>query len=146
MIEPNKAILVVEDNPADFFATERGLRKAGLANPIVHAESGEQALDYLHGTGSYAAEGPQKPGIVLLDVNLPGLNGGEVLERIRADDRLKLVPVIMLTTSNDERDVQMAYRLGANSYIQKPVDLDGFMAALKRLKDYWFELVILPRS
>lgn len=146
MIEANKAILVVEDNPADFFATERGLHKAGLANPIVHAESGEQALEYLHGTGRYAADGPQKPGIVLLDINLPGLNGGEVLERIRADERLKLVPVIMLTTSSDERDVQMAYRLGANSYVQKPVDLDGFMAALKRLKDYWFELVILPKA
>jgi len=145
MIEANKAILVVEDNPADFFATERGLRKAGLANPIVHAESGEQALDYLNGTGAFTGQGEQKPGIVLLDINLPGLNGGEVLEKIRADDRLKLLPVIMLTTSSDERDVQMAYRLGANSYIQKPVDLDGFMAALKRLKDYWFELVILPK-
>lgn len=146
MIEPNKAILVVEDNPADFFATERGLRKAGLANPIVHAESGEQALEYLHGTGSYAGQGEQRPGIVLLDINLPGLNGGEVLEKIRVDDRLKLIPVIMLTTSSDERDIQMAYRLGANSYIQKPVDLDGFMAALRRLKDYWFELVILPKT
>lgn len=146
MIEPSKAILVVEDNPADFFATERGLRKAGLANPIVHAESGEEAMDYLLGTGKHEGQGVQKPGIVLLDINLPGLNGGEVLERIRADARLKLVPVIMLTTSNDERDVQMAYRLGANSYVQKPVDLDGFMAALKRLKDYWFELVILPKA
>lgn len=146
MIESSKAILVVEDNPADFFATERGLRKAGLANPIVHAESGEEAMDYLLGTGKYEGQGVQKPGIVLLDINLPGLNGGEVLERIRADARLKLVPVIMLTTSNDERDVQMAYRLGANSYVQKPVDLDGFMAALKRLKDYWFELVILPKA
>ena len=146
MSEANKAILVVEDNPADYFATERGLRKAGLANPIIHAESGEAALDYLAGTGAYAGQGEQKPGIVLLDINLPGLNGGEVLERIRAEERLKLVPVIMLTTSSDERDVQMAYRLGANSYIQKPVDLDGFMSALKRLKDYWFELVILPKT
>lgn len=146
MIEANKAILVVEDNPADYFATERGLRKAGLANPIIHAESGEAALDYLAGTGAYAGQGEQKPGIVLLDINLPGLNGGEVLERIRAEERLRLVPVIMLTTSSDERDVQMAYRLGANSYIQKPVDLDGFMSALKRLKDYWFELVILPKT
>ena len=146
MIDANKAILVVEDNPADYFAPERGLRKAGLANPIIHAESGEAALDYLAGTGAYAGQGEQKPGIVLLDINLPGLNGGEVLERIRAEERLKLVPVIMLTTSSDERDVQMAYRLGANSYIQKPVDLDGFMSALKRLKDYWFELVILPKT
>ena len=145
MIEANKAILVVEDNPADFFATERGLRKAGLANPIVHAESGEEAMDYLLGGGKFEGQGVQKPGIVLLDINLPGLNGGEVLERIRANEQLKMVPVIMLTTSNDERDVQMAYRLGANSYVQKPVDLDGFMAALKRLKDYWFELVILPK-
>jgi len=103
-------------------------------------------MDYLQGAGKFEGQGVQKPGIVLLDINLPGLNGGEVLERIRGDDRLKLVPVIMLTTSNDERDVQMAYRLGANSYVQKPVDLDGFMAALKRLKDYWFELVILPKA
>ncbi len=146
MIEASQPILVVEDNAADFFATERGLRRAGLANVIVHAEDGEQALDYLSGNGKYAGQGLQKPGIVLLDINLPGLNGGEVLERIRATEHLRLVPVVMLTTSSDERDVQMAYRLGANSYIQKPVDLDGFMAALKRLKDYWFELVILPKS
>ena len=146
MIEATKDILVVEDNPADYFATERGLRKAGLANPIVHAESGEQALDYLYGRGSYAEGGPRRPGIVLLDINLPGLNGGEVLERIRADDALRTLPVVMLTTSSDERDVQMAYRLGANSYVQKPVDLDGFMSAIKRLKDFWFEVVIVPRS
>ena len=145
MMEASKVILVVEDSPADFFATERGLRRAGLANPIVHAKSGEQAVDYLMGSGQYAGQGEQKPCIVLLDINLPGLNGGEVLERIRADERLRSIPVIMLTTSSDERDVQMAYRLGANSYIQKPVDLDGFMAALQRLKDYWFELVILPK-
>ena len=144
-MEASKVILVVEDSPADFFATERGLRRAGLANPIVHAKSGEQAVDYLMGSGQYAGQGEQKPCIVLLDINLPGLNGGEVLERIRADERLRSIPVIMLTTSSDERDVQMAYRLGANSYIQKPVDLDGFMAALQRLKDYWFELVILPK-
>jgi CheY-like chemotaxis protein len=146
MIEATKDILVVEDNPADFFATERGLRKAGLANPIVHAESGEQALDYLNGRGAWANGGPRRPGIVLLDINLPGLNGGEVLASIRADESLKTLPVVMLTTSNDERDVQMAYRMGANSYVQKPVDLDGFMAAIKRLKDFWFELVIVPKS
>lgn len=145
MIEATKDILVVEDNPADFFATERGLRKAGLANPIIHAEDGETALAYLYGTGEYQGQGAKRPGIILLDINMPGLNGGEVLERIRADDQLRTIPVVMLTTSSDERDVEMAYRLGANSYVQKPVDLDSFMAAIKRLKDYWFELVIVPR-
>lgn len=145
MTEHNRAILVVEDNPADFFATERGLRRAGLANAIVHAESGEAALDYLFGTGSHAGQGPQLPCVILLDINLPGLNGSEVLTEIRNHEHTRMLPVVMLTTSSDQRDVQLAYQLGANSYVQKPVELDGFMAAIRRLKDYWFELVILPK-
>lgn len=140
------AILVVEDNPADFFATQRGLRKAGLANRVVHCTTGEEGLDYLLHRGQYGPVRPEKPGVILLDINLPGISGAEVLQAIRSDERTRSIPVIMLTTSNDERDIEIAYRYGANSYVQKPVDLDGFMAALQRLKDYWFELVILPKA
>lgn len=140
------AILVVEDNPADFFATQRGLRKAGLANKVVHCDTGEEALDFLLHRGRFAPVRPDKPGVILLDINLPGISGAEVLQVIRKEERTRSIPVIMLTTSNDERDIDVAYRHGANSYVQKPVDLDGFMQALQRLKDYWFELVILPKA
>ncbi|MEC8850037.1 MAG: response regulator [Pseudomonadota bacterium] len=146
MIDVGKSILIVEDNPADFFACERSLRKAGLANPIVHCETGEDALDYFAGKGRFEQVGPGKPGVVLLDINLPGINGTDVLKVIKNDPNRRRIPVVMLTTSSDERDIELAYQHGANSYVQKPVDLDGFMQAIQRLKDYWFELVILPRN
>lgn len=136
-------ILIVEDSPDDFYAAQRGLKKAGLANALIHAETGEQALDYLFHRGDYAG-GAERPDLVLLDLNLPGIDGNEVLAQIRADAGLKTLPVIMLTTSDDPDDIEAAYNNGANSYVRKPVDLDGFMAALGRLKDYWFEVVVLP--
>lgn len=142
---PNQSILLVEDSPEDFEATERAFRRAGLKNPIHRCADGDEALDYLYRRGRYAdpAASPT-PGIILLDLNLPGTDGREVLETVKGDESLKRIPVIVLTTSSDERDVEACYRSGANSYIQKPVDLDGFMRAIERLKGYWFEVVILP--
>jgi CheY-like chemotaxis protein len=138
-------ILLVEDSPEDFEATVRALRKAGVANPVYRCEDGDEALDYLHRRGRYAdpATAP-RPGIILLDLNLPGTDGREVLEEIKADASLQLIPVVVLTTSTDERDVERCYRAGANSYIKKPVDLDGFLQAIRRLTEFWFEVVILP--
>jgi two-component system response regulator len=140
---PNQPILLVEDSPEDFETTKRAFRRSGLKNPILHCADGDEALDFLFRRGGYA-EAP-RPGVVLLDLNLPGTDGREVLAEIKADSQLRQIPVIVLTTSSDERDVEACYSAGASSYIQKPVDLDGFMRAIERLNDYWFEVVILPK-
>ncbi len=143
---PNQPILLVEDSPEDFETTQRAFRKAGLKNPIVLCADGDEALDFLHRRGRFAdpALAP-RPGIILLDLNLPGTDGRQVLEEVKSSPELRHIPVIVLTTSSDERDVAACYRAGANSYVQKPVDMDGFMRAIERLNDYWFEVVILPR-
>lgn len=146
-ISPQQTILLVEDSPEDFETTVRALRKTGLANPIQRCEDGDGALDYLRRLGNYAEAGAApRPGIILLDLNLPGTDGREVLDLIKADPDLRQIPVIVLTTSSDERDVERSYAAGANSYIKKPVDLEGFMAAIQRLKDFWFETVIMPHT
>jgi len=144
---PSQPILLVEDSPEDYEATERAFRRSGLKNPIHRCADGDEALDYLYRRGAYAdpARAP-RPGIILLDLNLPGTDGREVLETVKGDGVLKQIPVIVLTTSADARDVEACYLAGANSYIQKPVDLPGFMKAIERLHDYWFEVVILPRE
>lgn len=144
---PNQPILLVEDSPEDFETTQRAFRKSGLKNPILLCADGDEALDFLHRRGRFAdpASSP-RPGIILLDLNLPGTDGRQVLEEIKSTDALKQIPVIVLTTSSDERDVAACYRAGANSYVQKPVNMNGFMRAIERLNDYWFEVVILPRQ
>jgi CheY-like chemotaxis protein len=144
---PSQPILLIEDSPEDFEATERAFKKSGLRNPLHRCSDGDEALAYLFRRGPYAdPERSPRPGIILLDLNLPGTDGREVLEAVKGDASLRQIPVIILTTSADERDVQACYRAGANSYIQKPVDLDGFMKSIERLNDYWFEVVILPRE
>jgi CheY-like chemotaxis protein len=136
----------VEDSPEDFETTERALRKSGLKNPIFRCADGDEALDFLHRRGRFVdPETSPRPGVILLDLNLPGTDGREVLNEVKTDPNLKQIPVIVLTTSKDDRDIEVCYRCGANSYIQKPVDLEGFMRAIERLNDYWFEVVILPR-
>ena len=143
----NELILLVEDNNEDFETTKRALRKAGLRNNLRRCEDGDEALDYLRRRGKYAdPKTSPRPGIILLDLNLLGTDGREVLREIKTDKRLRTIPVIVLTTSDDERDIQYCYNSGANSYLHKQVDLTGFYAAIQRLKDYWFEIVILPRE
>jgi len=142
----SQPILLVEDSPEDFETTERAFRRSGLKNPIYRCADGEEALDFLYRRGRYSdPDQAPRPGVILLDLNLPGTDGREVLSEIKNDPNLKQIPVIVLTTSKDERDIEVCYRCGANSYIQKPVDLDGFMKAIERLNDYWFEVVILPK-
>ncbi len=141
------SILIVEDCAEDYEATERAFRKAGLRNSLRHCVDGDEALDYLHGRGDYAGENkPPRPTVVLLDLNLPGTDGREVLAEMKSNEGLKTIPVIVLTTSTDERDIEACYSAGANSYVQKPVDLDGFFTAIQRLKDYWLEVAILPKE
>jgi CheY-like chemotaxis protein len=146
-MEAHQVILVIEDSPADYEATVRALRKAGLANPILRCCDGDEALDFLFRRGPDAdlARKP-RPSIILLDLNLPGTDGREVLAEIKDDLDLKTIPVVVLTTSTDERDIEKCYLAGANSYMKKPVDLMGFISAIQRLKDYWFEIAILPKE
>ncbi len=140
-------LLIVEDSPEDFEATVRVLRKSGLKSDIYHCRNGDEALDYLFHRGRYADRRRSgDPGIILLDLNMPGTDGREVLETVKGDSRLRHIPVVVLTTSGDDRDVRMAYDRGANSYIQKPVDLEGFTRAVTMLKTYWFEITVLPKG
>ena len=142
----SQPILIVEDSPEDYETTVRGLRSSGVANPIFRCKDGDESLDFLFRRGEYAdpAKAP-RPGIILLDLNLPGTDGREVLEEIKKSDKLKKIPIIVLTTSSDERDIEQCYENGASSYIIKPVSFSGFMEAIQRLKDYWFEIVVLPK-
>jgi two-component system response regulator len=143
----SQCILLVEDNQDDYEATSRAFKKAHLCNPIVWCKSGREALDYLKQEGAYkGAPMRSRPGLVLLDLNMPGMDGRKTLEAIKQDDALKQVPVIILTTSADERDIQACYESGANTYVQKPVSFDGLIEAMGRLKAYWFEIALLPKE
>ena len=134
-------ILLVEDNPNDAELAIRALKKRNLANNLIHVEDGQAALDFLFGTGPYAGRDvQQQPKVVLLDLKLPKVDGIEVLRRVRADERTKLLPVVMLTSSREDRDVIETYKLGANSYIVKPVDFENFSEAVSNLGMYWLLL------
>ena len=140
-----RRILMVEDDPRDVELTLTALEQYNLANEVVVVGDGEEALDYLYQRGSYANDAPtERPSLILLDLNLPGTDGREVLEQLKADQKLRDIPVVVLTTSSDPRDVHASYRAGANSYIQKPIDRDGLYNAIRQLKDYWFDVVLLP--
>lgn len=134
----SKTLLLVEDNPQDEMLTLRALRKAGLANKIEVARDGQQALDYLFRLGEFTGrDGPDLPTLVLLDIGLPRLSGLEVLERLRADSRTALLPVVILTSSDEERDRLQCYEIGANSFVRKPVDFAKFAETVTRLGVYW---------
>lgn len=143
----DKAILLVEDNPDDEALTLRALKKNNIKNEVVIAHDGAEALDYLFGTGKYAGRNTDVlPQVVLLDLKLPKVEGLEVLRRVRADKRTKLLPVVILTSSNEEQDRIDGYGLGANSYVRKPVDFNQFMDAARQLGLYWLILNEPPPS
>ena len=138
-------ILLVEDNPDDEALTVRALNKNKILNEVVVARDGVQALDYLFGEGAHAGRDTKEmPQVVLLDLNLPKLDGLGVLRRLRADDRTKLLPVVILTSSNEEQDRINGYGMGANSYVRKPVDFDQFVTAAAQLGLYWLVLNEAP--
>ncbi len=137
----DKIILLVEDNADDEKLTLRALKKNNISNEVVVARNGVEALDYLFGTGAYAGRNLSlMPQVVLLDLKLPKLDGLEVLRRVRADDRTKLLPIVILTSSNEEMDRINGYGLGANSYVRKPVDFNQFSEAARQLGLYWLVL------
>jgi len=143
----NKMILLVEDNPNDEELTLRALRKANIANEVAIARDGQEALDFLFGTGKYAGrELPSMPAVVLLDLKLPKLDGIDVLQRIRADPRTRLVPVVILTSSSEDEDMVRSYQSGANSYVRKPIEFSAFANAVTQLGMYWVLINQIPPS
>ena len=144
----NRTILLVEDNPGDEALTLRALKKNNIRNDVVVAHDGVEALDYLFGTGAYAGRDTLRlPELILMDLKLPKVDGLEVLRRIRGDARTRLLPVIMLTSSLEERDVIESYSQGCNSYVRKPVDFNEFSEAVRNLGLYWLVLNVgAPKS
>lgn len=136
-----KIILLVEDNPDDQSLAIRALKRSNILNEIVVAHDGVEALDFLFATGAHANRDKNiQPAVILLDLKLPRIDGIEVLRRLRADDRTKLLPVVVLTTSNEDQDVINSYSLGCNSYVRKPVDFVQFAEAIRQLGMYWLLL------
>lgn len=141
----NKAILLVEDNPSDIKLTKRALEQNQIANKMIVAEDGQEALDYIFAEGKFAGRSIKElPAVVLLDLKLPKVDGLEVLKEIRASDHAKYIPVVILTSSDEEKDLIESYRLGANSYIRKPVDFIQFNEAVRNLGLYWLLMNEMP--
>ncbi len=137
----NHIILLVEDNPDDVELTLRAFERSRVTNQIAVARDGQEALDYLFATGPYTGRAPEAfPEVVLLDLKLPKLDGLEVLRRMRSDERTRRLPVVVLTSSNEERDIVQSYDLGANSFVRKPVDFAQFIDAARQLGLYWLVL------
>ena len=142
----NNIILLAEDNPTDAKLTVNTLEKAKVANEIILAKDGAEALDYLFGTGKYEGRDTLLPGLIILDLKMPKVDGFEVLKRIRSDEKTKCRPVVVLTSSCEERDICESYGLGANSYVSKPVEFREFTEAVKQLGLYWLLLNVPPNK
>jgi CheY-like chemotaxis protein len=141
MLQETVEILLVEDNPDDATLALRALRKGNVTTKIEHVIDGEQALDFLFCAGAYAERNPEnRPKLILLDLKLPKVDGLEVLQRIKADVATRTIPVVMLTSSREERDLVESYQLGVNSYVVKPVDFEQFSEAVRQLGLYWLLL------
>lgn len=141
----DKTILLVEDNPDDELLAMRALRKNGIKGDVVVAHDGVEALDYLFGTGDHSdRDASFVSRLILLDLNLPRISGLEVLRRLRSDERTRLLPVVILSSSGEQQDMLDGYGLGANSYVRKPVDFEQFVKAVEQLKRYWLVLNEAP--
>jgi two-component system, response regulator len=147
MMDNEVEILLVEDNPYDAELTLRALKRSNLANDVLLVDDGAKALDYVFGAGDYAGRDPeQRPKLMLLDLKLPKVDGLEVLRRIKADQRTRTIPVVVLTSSREERDVVASYQYGVNSYIVKPVEFENFVMAVSQLGLYWLLVNRLPET
>lgn len=138
-------IVMAEDDDGHAYLIEQNLRDGGIANAIVRARDGQEALDYVRCEGAHAARVPNGPLLVLLDINMPRVDGGETLRRLKADPRTDQLPVIMLTTTDDPREVRRCYELGCSSYVTKPVEYDRFVEAVRRL-GLFLSIVRVPRE
>lgn len=137
-------ILLVEDNPADVELTRISLNESRIINNLNVAEDGEKALNYLYKRGEY--ESAKKPDLIFLDLNLPKVDGREVLENIKADPDLKSIPVVVLTSSKNDEDITNSYNLYANCFVSKPLDLEQFITVVQKIEDFWFGIVRLPNE
>jgi len=138
-------ILLAEDDPDDRLLTRRALQKSRIANTIATVEDGEELMEYLRHEGEYEdPEDAPRPGLILLDLNMPRMDGREALKKIKSDPELRRIPVIVLTTSEAEQDILQSYDLGVNAFVTKPVTFDGLADAVQALGDFWFEIVKLP--
>lgn len=137
-------ILLADDDPEDCMLARDALAESKLANRLFVVHDGEELLDFLNQRGKYNEENAPRPGLILLDLNMPRLDGREALARIKADASLRRIPIVVLTTSKAEEDIYRTYDLGANSYITKPVSFDGLVDVTRTLADYWFGIVKLP--
>jgi len=144
-LKHDPAILVIEDNDDDYEACYRSLsQSSNLGNPLHRCVSGDEALSYLLGTGDYADPRPEKPCLILLDLNLPGTDGRDVLQRLKIESELREIPVIVMTSSDEDADIRECYGVGASGYVKKPIDIDGFFQSIWRLHDHWFKVILKP--
>ena len=141
-----RTILLAEDSPADAEMAIDALRDAHLANPIVHVEDGVEALDYLMRTGRFADRTDEDPAVLLLDIKMPRMDGLEVLQKLRADENLRRIPVVILSSSREESDLARSWDLGVNAYVVKPVDVDQFFDAVKALGKFWAVFNEIPED
>jgi len=138
-------VLIAEDNNEDFFSLKRAFKKLKISNPLYRCLDGDDTLDFLYQRGKYSPETAPRPALILLDLNMPGVSGHEILQIIKSLAVFKDIPVIILTSSAREKDIAESYRDGANSYLVKPVNFENFLDAIELLKDYWLSLVVLPQ-
>jgi CheY-like chemotaxis protein len=147
MTSNNELLLVVEDSNDDFKMLQRLMQRMEVRNPIIRCVNGDEALDFLYQEGSYKdTEGVAKPSVILLDLNLPGIDGRDVLERLKQDGSLKEIPIVVFTTSSSPKDVEFCYQKGANGYLVKPMDADELQRTVQAFVDYWLEVNIPPIS
>lgn len=140
-------ILLVEDDPDDQRLTQRAFNSGRLRNRLFIVSDGQEALDFVYRRGLYgAAESAPRPDLILLDLNLPRIDGRQVLERLKSDSDLCAIPVVVLTTSSQEEDILRTYHLGANCFMTKPVEMQKFLDTIRQLESFWFDLVVLPRA
>ena len=141
-----RSILLVEDSMADAEMSLDALREANLANPVVHLQDGVECMDWLHCRGAWATREPGNPAVVLLDIKMPRMDGLEVLTRMRADERLRRIPVVILSSSREESDLARSWDIGVNAYVIKPVDVDQFFTAVRTLGQFWAVLNQAPEQ
>ncbi|HLP88854.1 MAG TPA: response regulator [Nostocaceae cyanobacterium] len=143
----HQPLLIIEDSDEDFEAFDRVIQKQGVMNPIFRCTDGDEAIDYLYHLGEFSDPlTAPRPAIILLDLNLPGTDGREVLKQIKQDEQLKKIPVIVFTTSSNPKDIEICYNYSIASYILKPIDIQRLIITIKTLITYWLDIVILPES